>query len=80
MLPSFTDEGPVTAMLDNVTGAALNDTCAGSPPRRRIRISTLTAEAWYDGSAFASATGFRPEVDLAEGMRLTVQWMRENPA
>jgi UDP-glucose 4-epimerase len=48
---------------------------AGRSTRLPEQIDTLTSPAGFDGSAFARATGFRPEVDLREGMVRTARWL-----
>ena len=39
------------------------------------QIETLTSPTSFDGSAFARATAFAPEVTLDEGMRRTARWL-----
>ena len=39
------------------------------------KIETLTASAGFDGTPFARATGFTPEVGLSEGMHRTARWL-----
>lgn len=49
----------------------------GRGSRLKDQVRTLTSSACYDGSRFSEATGFRPTVDLLEGMRRTAFWMRD---
>jgi nucleoside-diphosphate-sugar epimerase len=51
----------------------------GRSTRLPEQIETLTTPAGCDGKAFASATGFRPEIDLTEGMRRTARWLEGGP-
>jgi UDP-glucose 4-epimerase len=48
---------------------------AGRSTRIPDQIDTLTSPAGFDGSPFARATGFRPEVGLTEGMLRTARWL-----
>lgn len=47
----------------------------GRSTRLPEQIRTLTSEAAFDGSAFAARTGFRPRVDVRDGMTRTVAWL-----
>ena len=64
-------------------GAGVIDAAApifGRYPRFRNMLRTLTSAAEFDGAAFASATGFMPEISLARGLRETADWIRESGA
>ncbi len=43
------------------------------------QIETLASPSQHDGSAFASATGFSPNVRLEDGIRATMDWLRSSP-
>ncbi len=49
--------------------------------RRKIatQVETLVAPSRHDGAEFASATGFRSEVHLEEGIRATMRWLQSSP-
>jgi UDP-glucose 4-epimerase len=49
----------------------------GRPTALERSIATLTSPAWYDGTQFRRLTGFAPRIPLAEGLRGTVRWLRD---
>lgn len=47
------------------------------PARIQQAVATLTGPAWYDGAGFRRVTGFEPRIALADGLRATAAWLRE---
>jgi UDP-glucose 4-epimerase len=52
----------------------------GRPLAYATMIRTLTSPAAFDGSAFADATDFAPQVPLSLGMRQTAEWITSSGA
>jgi len=68
--------GPALAAARTIQAALA---LAGRSTRLPEQIETLTTRAGFDGKSFARATGFRPEIDLTEGMRRTALWLEGRP-
>ena len=47
------------------------------PPATRFLVDQLSFAHWFDPRPFREATGWRPEVSVAEGMRRLAAWYRE---
>ena len=49
------------------------------PPATRFLVDQLTLAHWFDPRPFREATGWRPAVSMAEGMRRLADWYGEAP-
>jgi nucleoside-diphosphate-sugar epimerase len=47
---------------------------ASEPPATRFLVDQLALAHWFDPRPFREATGWRPTVDVEEGMRRLAVW------
>ena len=78
---AFGRRSPPPLPLRVVTAATrLVDTVSpyliGRPTSFTVSARTLASDAAFDGSAFAKTCGFKPAVDLPEGLKSTADWIR----